>query len=518
MTPAGRPIWGLWAVLALSLGARCFELGAPLIDQQAWRQCDTAAIARNFFAEEFNPLYPRVDWRGDTAGYVEANFPLFPFLVACLYAVAGGAHEWIGRLLAALFSTAAAYLLYGLARRVGLSEWGGVAAAFLYTVFPLNLFFGRAFMPEAAMLFLSLAALSVFAAWCDRPRIPLLLGAAGTAGLCFMVKVPTLYLGFPLVALAWQRWGWGFLRLPALWAYLVLVLIPPLAWHAHAHGLFAETGLTFGVWNQEGYDKWNAGLLVSADFYAVLARRFAHNILTPFGALLAAGGLWALRRRPQALFLYVWLAGLCLYVLLVAEGNRKLHYYQLPFVPVAALFAAAAIQGLGERCGRWPAFGLAALVSCYSVWAVGDYYRPANNVYAYYRACWQAGRALDARLPADALVVVGDLDENAGARNRAQNPSLLYYMKRKGWQITPDEYTVGRLDSLAGLGGGYFVGAGHFAMARGGFWGQLLERGVSVVPAYPRRWYDGTGFLRDLAQVRGEGRDFLVVDLGSPRP
>ena len=193
--------------------------------------------------------------------------------------------------------------------------------------------------------------------------------------------------------------------------------------------------------------------------------------------------------------------------------HRKLHYYQLPFVPVAALFAAAGLERLAQRWGRWTAVAGLALVAVYGVWAVQDYYRPPNNVYVYYQACWQAGRALDSRLPEDALVVVGDLDENSGAPNRAQNPSLLYYMGRKGWQITPQEFEIGRLDSLAGLGATHFVAAGRFAMARGDFWRQLLERGVSVVPAYPRQWHDGRAFLRDLAAVKGAGRDFLVVQL-----
>ena len=100
----GPSMWLLAAVVLLGLGIRCIDLGAPLVDEQAWRQTDTAAIARNYFEEGRPFLYPSVDWRGGTPGYVEMEFPLYPYLVAKLYAAFGRADEWIGRLVSALFS------------------------------------------------------------------------------------------------------------------------------------------------------------------------------------------------------------------------------------------------------------------------------------------------------------------------------------------------------------------------------------------------------------------------------
>ena len=68
-------------------------------------------MSRNFVEEEYNILYPRVDWRGDTPGYVESEFPIYQFLVASLYQVFG-IHEWIARLLTIAFSLAALVFLY----------------------------------------------------------------------------------------------------------------------------------------------------------------------------------------------------------------------------------------------------------------------------------------------------------------------------------------------------------------------------------------------------------------------
>ena len=526
-------------LLLVGLVLRLIGLDEPIVDQQAWRQADTAAMARNFFEEGLQLFQPRVDWRGTTSGVVETNFPLYPWLVACLYTVAGQAWEGWARLLAAAFSTLTALPLYGLARRLqadpeATPSWPRCAAA-LYLILPLSWFFGRAIMPEALMVLLSVTALWSLQRWLEAPSPAGFLLAAASAGLCFAVKVPTLYLGFPLVALAVQRHGAGFLRRPSLWLYLVLVLLPPVLWHRHALDLFEETGLTFGIFGSSGYDKWDHALLLSGAFWGTLGGRFLEYVWTPAGALLVLAGvigLWppagdAGRRR---LYLYAWLGGLIAYVLLVPEGNRKLHYYQIPFVPVGALFAGAplaALLGSGDLGGRRSAWlarlsgmprrllaaGLLVAVVAGSVHAVRHYYRP--TVRDYYLTCRAGARALASKLPADALLLVGDLDDNAGAAFRAQSPTLLYYAHRKGWQITPDEFSGARLDSFAARGADFFVVPGGFVVGRGPFWQELLRRGVGTAASWPQVWHDGAAFLAGANRHPGPERHLLVVRLSS---
>ena len=516
----------LWVVLSLGLAIRLVQIDEPLIDKQAWRQTDTAAVARNYYEEGGELFWPRVDWRGATSGYVEMNFPLYPYLVSGLYHVAGGPYEWLGRLLSALFSVATAALLYQLARRLFGDELVGVLAAFFFLVFPLNIYFGRVFMPEPLMLLLSVASLLYFDRWLESDRLLDGVVAVICAALCFMVKIPTLYLGFALVALALERWGWRFLLRPALWVYLVLVLLPAALWYGHAAELFAETGLTFGIWNRYGYDKWSQDVLATSAFYREMAWRFAHSIYTPVGVFLVlTGAIWA-RTNRRSWVVWGWLGGLVLYVWLVPEGNRKLHYYQLPFVPVGALLAARSLAAiykgeLGLSCMRnWrqgQRVGLLATAlvatAVYSAGAVGPYYEQPNNIHMYYESCYEAGQIIDAKLPAAARLVVGDLDDNAGTPYRAQSPTLLYYSHRKGWQITPDEFAIDRLDSLAALGADFFLVAGVFAMGNPVFWRDILERGVSTPSAYPRLWTDERLFRQYLSRQQTRDKHFVLVPL-----
>ncbi|MCC7262607.1 MAG: glycosyltransferase family 39 protein [Candidatus Latescibacteria bacterium] len=511
----------LWGILLLGLALRLIELQAPLIDGQAWRQADSGAIARNFYQEGYDLFHPRVDWRGTTPGFVEMNFPLYSFLVACLYGLLGGVHEWAGRLFSGLCSTAAAGLLYLLVGEWGGGRWARRLAALLFLIFPLNVFYGRAFMPESLMLLLSVGTLLAFSRWTRTGAGRDFALAALAGGLCFMVKIPTLYLGFPLVALAWARWGWGFLRRPELWGYLVLVLTPPALWYWHAHQLFLQTGLTFGIWGSQGYDKWAQGLLATSDFYLELLRRFGHQIFTPVGVVLVLVGLRPRWQTRQEAVLYAWAGALLLYLVLIPEGNYRLVYYQVPFVPLGAVLAARGLapllDGGSDRRRQAMAGGVVVLLAGYGAWAAPELYRPPNNVYNYYRACHAVGQIIDQKLPATVLLLVGDIDENAAAPCRAQSPTMLYYCRRKGWQITPSEFTAATLDSLAARGAAFLVVAAGFAMQDRVFWDELLRRGVSVPAAYPRAWHDPAEYRRMLAGYQGPDRDFVLVQLAPPR-
>src|SRR5512145_2289467 len=80
----------LFAAITLGLMARVMTFQSPLFDLHAWRQADTAAIARNFVHERFNVLYPQIDQRGGRAdGYVETGLELYAFSVAAIARVVG---------------------------------------------------------------------------------------------------------------------------------------------------------------------------------------------------------------------------------------------------------------------------------------------------------------------------------------------------------------------------------------------------------------------------------------------
>ncbi|HNY11065.1 MAG TPA: dolichyl-phosphate-mannose--protein mannosyltransferase, partial [Candidatus Wallbacteria bacterium] len=72
-------------IVFMAFMIRFVNAGAPIIGVQQWRQCDTAAIARNFYESGMDIFHPRIDWGGNSPGFVESEFQLYPFIVALLY-------------------------------------------------------------------------------------------------------------------------------------------------------------------------------------------------------------------------------------------------------------------------------------------------------------------------------------------------------------------------------------------------------------------------------------------------
>jgi hypothetical protein len=118
--------------------------------------------------------------------------------------------------------------------------------------------------------------------------------------------------------------GAALVRRPALWLFLVLVLAPVALWYAHAHALYREGGVTFGIW-EYGSDKWgNWRLVASGDFWnGVLLRSLAERHLTWAGVPLALAGLFLPRVGRRGGLVDWWLVALGVYLVVVARGTTS---------------------------------------------------------------------------------------------------------------------------------------------------------------------------------------------------
>src|SRR5205085_4195862 len=145
------------------------------------------------------------------------------------------------------------------------------------------------------------------------------------------------------------------LRRPALWLFGAVVLIPSILWYWHAadianrfypHHFFGEGGVRVMPWRW--YDE-------------ILRRTFSLGLTIVPCALTLAGLFLAGKKGRSALF-YWWLTAMILFVLVVGYGNRH-PWYQLSFVPIAAVFAGSAMARFCSRLDRWPSLtGVAGLI------------------------------------------------------------------------------------------------------------------------------------------------------------
>ena len=93
-----------WLPIGLGSLLRLVQIWMPVLGVHSWRQADTAAMARHFSLAGTPIWLPQVDWSGASAGFVESEFPLYPFLVSRLYGLMGCRNGW-----AAVYRSSAAH-------------------------------------------------------------------------------------------------------------------------------------------------------------------------------------------------------------------------------------------------------------------------------------------------------------------------------------------------------------------------------------------------------------------------
>jgi 4-amino-4-deoxy-L-arabinose transferase-like glycosyltransferase len=313
-----------------------------------WREPDVAGMARNFYREGMDIRYPRIDWRGDGPGYVESEFPLYPWSVAALYRVFGY-HEPLARLLSYLLLLSSFVVFLRLARDL-LPFRGAVAAGLVFALNPVVAGTASAVRAEPLMFLGYIAGIHFFQRWlASGRRLHYTLALAATL-LAILGKLPAALAGLVMAGLALERFGWRALRRADVWLFAAASVAAPLLWYAHAHDLWQRFGNSLGI-SDEAYVA-----LTPRRFLAALVSLGPgalgleiHRVWMPAGVVLGAAGLLAaVRDRSPRLPLW-WLGAVAIFYLVTIRttGATWAAYYHVLSAPVAALFAGLAVAHLG---------------------------------------------------------------------------------------------------------------------------------------------------------------------------
>ena len=318
----------------MAFGLRLFGIGSPVA---FWREADTAAMTRNFHENGYALAYPQIDWGGEAPGYVESEFPVYPFVVALVYPLLGEV-ELAGRLLSVVFWMGSLVFLFLLVRGL-IDEQTALWASLYHALLPLNLIFSRALMPEPLLILSLVAGVFFYSRWLDTEHARHFFCACLFISLAVLVKLPSLYIGLPLLYLSWLKYGGRLLRQPVLWLFALLVLAPALGWYYHAHRIYEVSGLSFGIWDY-GSGKWgNWELVISVDYWRkILLHSLADKHFALLGFPLFAVGLFLRRRTAKERMFDFWLLALVVYLIVAGSGNLHHEYYQLPVMLPAVVF------------------------------------------------------------------------------------------------------------------------------------------------------------------------------------
>jgi 4-amino-4-deoxy-L-arabinose transferase-like glycosyltransferase len=517
MTRWSRPL--LVAVFLLGAALQAVDLWRPVDGRvrEAWRECDVAGIARNFYREGMNIWYPRVDWRGDGPGYAEMEFPVYPWLIAASYKTLGY-HEILGRFIAYGFSLVTLVAVLALAARL-LPTVGAVAAGVFFALSPLILRVANAIQPEAFMLCAYVCAVYAFIRWLDdrdagAPGVGWYLLAAVATALAILGKATAAHIGLLFIILLIQRRGWRSLFDPAVVGFAVIALLPGAIWYHHAHGFWVTYGNSLGVSNE---DHWiGLDVLKKPGFTLGLVIAELYFVWMPTGLILGLFG-WAMApQSPAAKVAVPWYAAILIFYVATIRTTAApwaLYYHIFSAAPAALLvgLGVAELARIPWRRTDWRIIGvgtvaavgvvawmlarhvtfafdgpralLAVFLLCIVVFAMAPRRFPlvaaiavpatalllGRQVIADVHprpeyAAWEAAEQFKPLIAPNAEILTsGGYCSNSVARRLATNLSeMFYWTDRKGFNVCVQQQSLAAVTAYAARGAQYFVAKDRF--------------------------------------------------------
>jgi len=451
----------LFGMILFGLLLRLPSTNMPLLDRNSCRQTDTAAIARNFYKHGLNIFHPQVDWRGASEGYVESEFPIYPFLVAILYRVLGP-NDLLGRMVSLIFFIFSAVLLFRLTQKLW-DDQTAVWAALFFMISPMNIHYSRTFMPTSMLVCCSIASIYYFSEWMDKEKWSLFFASALATTLAVLIKPPSLCLGLPLFYLALRKYKRSIFSEWRIGLFALLVLIPSFAWYYHARQLFLETHLTFGIW-EGGYSKFgNPTYWLNPTFYKVMVFRIVNDILTLPGLVPAAIGFFLMLRKRNDVSFW-WGLAFAVEIFIVAEGHQTHDYYQMPLVPVLSIYVG---QGMSSLWGKDLLKGSflshrfttkSLLAALFILMAIAGLSKTREYL-RYDPKRLEFGQRIEQLTDADSLVIFGGWRKGSQLQVKypPSDPIDFYFSHRKGWEISVDQWSISLIDSLREQGARYFA-------------------------------------------------------------
>lgn len=330
----------LLLILISGFIVRLYKIDTPLADWHSWRQADTAAVARNFYKEDFNPFIPKYD---DMSGVAEhpipnperyrfVEFPIYNSLVYFAYLINGGVDIKLARLISILMSLGSTIFIYLIVKR----QWDiitGLISAFIFAVLPFNIYFSRVVLPEPTLIFFCLGMFYFTDIWIFKNNKKYFFLSSFFTICAFLIKPVAI---FYLLPLAYSY----FVKEKRIWpipkryfAWVIVSFSPFVAWRMWmqrfpegipaSNWLFNGTHIRF----RPAFWRW------------IFGDRLGREILTMAGSFLFFLGIIK-KNEKGGCILYLLALSSFLYLFVFATGNVTHDYYQTIIVPALSIFIA----------------------------------------------------------------------------------------------------------------------------------------------------------------------------------
>ena len=325
------PVWR-WLLLGFLLfsafGIRIINLKRPPIDFHPTRQYRSALLARAYYLD-FGKSIP--DWQREVIqvqreemGVLEP--PLFEFLVAQFYKLAGKEVLWIPRLLSIVFWLSGGIAVFLIGLRLGSLDVAALASAF-FLFLPFGISASRSFQPDILMLMLLLWALYLLLNYHDGFDFKGLFWTAAVGGLATLVKPQAVFM---LIIAGIFIIGYQNARQRRhLIFFLVIIVLPALLYYGHHL-----------IWNQKMQQQATSSFIPQLWFKVYYWKFWFKHIWRVIGFSALVGGASGILLVPvgwrRNFIIAMWM-GYAFFGLVYNYHIHTHNYYQLQFIPAVAL-------------------------------------------------------------------------------------------------------------------------------------------------------------------------------------
>lgn len=371
-----RRTWILIFLVIVALILRLRDFHILPIDGHPMRQTDTESVIYNFAFSNGNILYPQnslIRPITNKNAYFFLEFPAYEYVISRFY-VLFGAHVELARMVNIGLFLISVFCLYGIVKDL-FSEDSAFYATIGFLFAPASIFFlGHALHPDVFCIATILISIYLLLLYFRKKETYWLFFVSL---LFFSLSVstrPFILMALPaMLYIVWKKKGAG-------WHYIFLTLSGPLIyvlwkiWQLH----FPEASSSWENWVLGGRNQLINGHILIGN---LIMKNIVGEVVGKISFVLALIGFIyvLLKKTKNVLFLFLWIAAIPIYWILVPEGNIIHQYYaDVYLIPLIILssFGFLAINAISKKIPVlfYILNGLLIIVLIYNGYRTSTYY------------------------------------------------------------------------------------------------------------------------------------------------
>lgn len=355
MLPFDRIKLLLLIFIFIGFSLRIHNLDSLPIGYHNMKEIEYLSEAKEFYFND-DYLHRRISFMGMMSPTGPGNFeeyvqlPIIPWLTLFAWKIFG-IHLWLPRLIIVFFSIGSIPLLYYLCNELTEKKDISIIAAFLITIMPLAVFFGRNIQPETPALFFILLSIYYYLKWTKNLSSKYLFGSliafsiGGLFKYTFMITAVLLLFLFPFDKMKNEV---NMKKLMHQIPLIILSIFPLFLWaliskftNVSSDQLFTYFRINiFDIFTPEYWEK----------YFGIIQAYSNSNFTIFYLGLTFIGILFCFHNSRTYLSKFIFGSSFMFipYSMILSDYIRQHSYYQMPFLPLVCLAGAYGIYQISQ--------------------------------------------------------------------------------------------------------------------------------------------------------------------------